>query len=253
MIDSTLKTDVAANESDKFIEKFKSIFQGVWVKKDYITSIEKTHSPYKSQLKLWGVASILIDMKQVKDSVIAGYSLNNHEGSNFTVFFKPVVNSTSLKINLSDYNNKSNYYELGYRIIGSDTSITLYHINKYKVIIDSTRYRRVLNKAIDENNAADGIDFITNKKLFAGKYDLIDIGGHRSTVDFNTNGKVSGFLSFSKYYINTDFVAGPENNLDDVIFDLSSTVSADFAYKFSADTIKLFEVKHNADSTLLKS
>ncbi|RKR81662.1 hypothetical protein BDD43_1812 [Mucilaginibacter gracilis] len=249
--DSAASKATLVKETEDLRKRFMPMIEGVWVKKVYINSIVKTRSPYQSQAKLNDVASIIVKLNNLKkDSIMAGYSLNNHEGGDFTVFFKLGLKPTSLKTNLPDYENQINFYELGYSTKGADTSLILYHCNKRNKIIDSVIYTRVV-RSTSSTDAGYGIDYITNKKLFTGKYELIDINGHKSTVNFTDDGKISGFLSFAKYDVNTDFVAGPGNNIDDIIFDLYTNVSADFAYRFDADTLKLFKIDYNADSTLL--
>jgi hypothetical protein len=238
-------------EQKLLIEKFSPIIQGNWVISNYVDGLTKTRSPYKLKHMLWGAVEISIYMTELKsDSISVGESLNNHEGTSFMVYFKKGHGANCLKTNMEDYDVHTNFYELGYHIKGTDTSLFLYHINKNNKVLDSVKYTRVLKNAVDKTNAADGINYITNKKLFAGKYDLFDISGKNSTIEFDSKGSVYGFLSFTKYYINTDFVAGPANNIDDIVFDLYTNTSLDFAYKLDADTIKLYHIDYNADSTV---
>lgn len=249
-VGDTTSNNSLTDSTQKLIAQFKPFIQGVWVKSDYIDAVSKTKSPYKSSDKLGGVASVFIDFPVEKaDSIHIGYSLNNHEGSEFTLYFKTGQMPTSLKIGLPDYDSKSNFYELGYAITNKDTSLILYHYNKANQIIDKTRYTRVAAKAIDGSDAAWGIQYITNKKIITGNYMMADSTGSVSKCAFTNEGNVSGFPDFKSYWVNTDFEAGPENNLDEIFFDLYSKQQKSYAYKILLDTLKLYDVIANADST----
>jgi len=229
------------------------IIHGVWVKKDYIEDVSKTKSPYESSSFFSGVACMQIENTGPKsDSLNIGYSLNNHEGSDFILYFKNGQNASSLKTNLSDYDLKGGFYELGYRIKNRDTILILYLYDRRKVLKNSVQYIRVANKALDENDAAWGIEYITNKKLLTGKYLLTDSIGKTVNVSFFEDGNVLGFKGFEHYYLATDFGGGePGGNLDEIIFDLNSKNPSNLTFKINSDTIYLYGTYLNQDSTEL--
>jgi len=251
-INDSLKKTMMLTESEKFRQEFKSILEGIWVKSAYIADVIKTKSPYQSRKELLGVASMdIVLSKGDRDSSRIGFSLNNHEGSEFTLYFSLGRKSTCLKTNLPDYDDKANFYEIGYDIQGSDTSLVLYHYAKDNRLIESTKYMKVANAAIDPDDAAWGIGYIINKKLISGSYTTTDSTGNRLKIKFNNKGEVSGFLDFRKYYINTDFIVGPANNVDQIYLETDSKFQKMYNYKFIEDTLNLYETKNNADSTLL--
>ena len=221
------------------------------MKSDYINDVEKTRSPYESHYKLKGVASIAIALPNDKgDSARIGYSLNNHEGSDFVIYFKTGQMSTSLKTSLPDYDIKTNFYELGYKVKNQDTTLIFYHYNKHREIINAVKFTKVLN-SLPLDDMGYGIEYVTDEKLISGKYSTVDSTGNSFKIEFNSEGKVTGFLDFKTYYINTDFEAGPENNLDEIDFDVSTPKQKSYTFKFNVDTIDLYDIDHNADSTLL--
>jgi hypothetical protein len=223
----------------------------MWVKSAYIDELNKTRSPYNSWPKLNNVAAMEIEADSIKaDSLVAGESLNNHEGTNFTVYFKRGHKKGSLNIGLKDYDVSTNFYELGYVITSVDTNLFLYHYNNKNQILDSTKYTRVLSALLNDDMGS-GIEYITNKTLITGKYTYVDSTGTISKVEFKNDGKVSGFLGFKSYYVNTDFMAGPQNNLDVIDFDVNTDKQKEYGYKIDGDTIGLFTTKSNADSTKL--
>jgi hypothetical protein len=239
----------ATNHSQKVIKKFKPILQGIWVIRGYIDSLSKSKSPYRSKDQEGYITSMAINLENVNsDSTQIGYSLHNHEGSSFALFFKKGQLPTSLKISLRDYEIQSNFYELGYRVSNEDTSLILYHYNKNKKLIKAVRYKRVADKASDGDDMGWGIQYITNKNIITGKYKVTDSINNNSQVEFNNKGKVVGFLNFKKYAINTDFNAGPENNLDEIFFDDGTN---SFTFKINSDTLNLYNTYPNTDSTKL--
>lgn len=239
----------SANPSTDLIKSFKPIIQGVWVKSNYVEELNKTRSPYSSWAKLTDVAEMNIQTDSVKaDSLIVGESLNNHEGTSFTIYFKKGHKLGTLRISLKDYNTPTNFYELGNVITSTDTSLFLYHYNNKNQILDSIKYNKLSGAQINDDMAS-GIEYITNKILITGKYTVTDSLGAISKVEFKNNGKVSGFSDFKTYYINTDFMAGPQNNLDVIEFDVNTDKQKEYGYKINANTIDLFTTRSSADST----
>jgi hypothetical protein len=251
----TIKETTTKTSSDNFsadlITTFKQVLQGEWVKIDYIEKLNQTRSPYNSWSELTGVAAMSLETDSIKaDSLIVGESLNNHEGTNFTIYFRQGHKFASLKISLKDYDTPANFFELGYVITSVDTSLFLYHYNNKNQILDSIKYTRVLHAQLNDDMSS-GIEYITNKTLITGEYILTDSLGAISKVELKNDGKVSGFLGFKTYYINTDFMAGPQNNLDVIDFDVNTDNQKEYGYKINSNTISLFTTKSNADSTKL--
>lgn len=250
IIKGTTTTKIAsANSSTDLIKSFKPIIQGVWVKSNYVEELNKTRSPYSSWAKLTDVVEMNIQTDSVKaDSLIVGESLNSHEGTSFTIYFKKGHKLGTLKISLKDYTTPTNFYELGNVITSTDTSLFLYHYNNKNQILDSIKYNKLSGAQINDDMAS-GIEYITNKILITGKYTVTDSLGAISKVEFKNNGKVSGFSDFKTYYINTDFMAGPQNNLDVIDFDVNTDKQKEYGYKINANTIDLFTTRSSADST----
>ena len=186
----------------------------------------------------------------MRDSIIVGVCLNNHEGTQFAIYFKPGERSNSLKINWPDYKVPENFYELGYKTKNNNTSLILYHYSKNKHILDSTIYVKVLNSQ-SSDDAGYGIQYITNKELISGNYLTSDIDGSSFKVNFNNEGNVSGLLDYKTYYMSTDFEVGIENNMDQIYFNIDTKKQKSYLYKFNADTLNLYETTENSDSTKL--
>ena len=232
------------------IKKFKPILQGVWVKTDYVIDLERTRSPYGSRSKLKGIACMDIEQENFKgDSIVTWVSLNNHEGTQFSIYFSPGSQPNSIKISWPDYDHETNFYELGY-INKGDTKLVLYHYLKDKHLLDSTVYSKVLNSQ-KSNDAGYGIQYIANKKLMSGRYLAIDLSSSSQAVDFDDNGNISGLSDFKTYHIGTDFEVLLKNNLDQVYFDIDTKKQRSFSFKLVADTLNLYETSENSDSTKL--
>ncbi len=220
-------------------ETFSSEFNGVWVLTDYIKSIETTKSPLKSADKLDGVVTMIIDIKNQVDSFYVGVSWNNHEGYNFITYSLPGNKENSLKTNLVDYENKSNYYELGYEDFGNQTHLALYHYNKDNKLIDKKLFSKVADYQTDDD-AAWGLQYIVNEKLFKGNYILIDTIGNKTNVSFKSDGTLIGMQDFKTYYVFTDFMGGPETILDGIAFRINQRNSIWLAFVIQKDTTYLY-------------
>lgn len=96
------------------------------------------------------------------------------------------------------------------------------------------------------------LQYMVNKTLFTGNYIAEDSLGKTCTLKFTNDGLVNGLLSYKKYYVLTDFVAGPENSVDEVCFDIQTNNQRCYAFDIKGDTIKLYDVKENADQDTLQ-
>lgn len=130
------KSLAADNEIDNLKQNFIPILKGVWVLTDYINKIEETKSPLKSADKLQGVVTMIIKDTAKTDSIVVEVSWNNHEGYSFTTYFIRGQNDYSLKTNLIDFDEKSNFYELGFETVNNETFLFIYHYSKTKKLID---------------------------------------------------------------------------------------------------------------------
>jgi hypothetical protein len=133
-------------------------------------------------------------------------------------------------------------------VSGRDTSLILYHYNSKKQLLDSLKYTRALKSV--GNDAAGGLTHMVNHALFSGNYVATDSTGHKLYIQFTDEGKVYGFLKFKDYYANTDFMAGPANNIDQLDFDVNTKDQKEYNYKLLADTLTLYAINYNADSTV---
>jgi len=238
-------SNVAQTQATPF-QKLKQFMDGSWVVSDYIKSLAKTRSPYSSSGEFGMVAAMDIGLPAgVSDSTHVGYSLNNHEGGNFIIYNKPGQRPNTLKTNLPEGPSNGDFYELGYSAKNNDTTLILYRYKKNKRLANSISYTKVIT--LDNNNAAGGIEYITNKTLFSGTYSIADTAKNLE-VKLSDNGKITGLSDFKTYLVNTDFVAGPENNLDVIIFDWGTKKQKSYAFTFNKDTLNMYETREAADS-----
>lgn len=238
------QADIQATDS---MQVFKSIINGIWYEPTYITDIQKTKSPYKSQNELASMVELDIDISQIQgDSILEVGAPSIHEGTSFMVFFRPGLTPTSLPTSIQDYDNQTNFYELGYEISNGDTSLNILHYDKNKMLFGKSKYLRV------PKNSEGGLQYMVNKTLFAGSYTTVDSIGQKLNLQFSNDGHLTGLPNFKKYYVLTDFVAGPENNLDEVCFDIQTPNQKCYAYEIKGDTINLYEAKENDEHITLE-
>lgn len=233
--DKTSIVDNSSNQIDSLKQRFIPILNGVWVLTDYIRAIEQTKSPLKAADKLHGVVTMIIEADIKSDSIYVGASWNNHEGYNFSTFFVKGQKHNSLKTNIPDYDEKTNYYELGFETISNKTFLVLYHYSKSNKLIDKKEFTKVADKQHD-NDAAWGLQYIVNEKLFSGSYLLIDSTKSSTTINLKSDGSLTGYSDFKTYYVITDFMGGPETILDGIAFNLNEENSKWFAFRIESDT-----------------
>ena len=224
---------------------FKGIINGDWVEPSYIDGLTKTKSPYNSQNALNSIVELNIDTSRIKGDSLEIGSPSIHEGMSFFVFFRPGITINAFPTNIKDYDNESNFYELGYLISSKDTSLVIYHYDKNKKLLGQSEYKRV------PKNSEGALQYMVNKTLVAGKYNSTDNKGKSITVQLTNDGKVIGLQNFTKYYVLTDFVAGPENNLDEICFDIQTKNQKCYAYEIKGNTINLYENSENNDHLTL--
>ena len=93
---------------------------------------------------------------------------------------------------------------------------------------------------------------MVNKTLFAGNYKAIDSSGQTLSLNFTNDGLLTGLPNYKKYYVLTDFVAGPENNLDQVCFDIQTDNQRCYAFEIKGDTIEFYDTEESEDHNSLK-
>jgi hypothetical protein len=238
--DSIINNTYSNHQSTELMQKFKPIIEGVWVKSDYIDKVIKTKSPMAAEDLANGLTTMYIQTNNLKgDSIMVKAGWGNHEGSELTLKFKP--GKTNETILLGDF-------DLSYSIKNGDTTIVLYSYDKEKNEHTTTLYTKALNT---EKDLGDGLDYLINKGILAGKYKFTDSLGKSSTVTFTSLGKVSGFENLKTYSIENDLGGEPMNNLDNIMFDMDLKTRKDYTFKLNADTLSFYDTKSNADSTEL--
>lgn len=247
---SNNKTSIAeknAAQIDSLKQIFIPVLNGAWVMTDYINAIEETKSPLKSAEKLQGVVTMNIDATVESDSIEVFATWNNHEGYDFTIHFQSGQQQNSLKTSIPDYDEKSNYYELGYETINDETFLFLYHYNITNELID----KRQFSKVIDEqqgDDAASGLQYMVNEKLFSGKYLLIDSKNVKTKVSLNSDGSMTGHSDYKTFYVFTDFLGGPEQVLDQIAFNVYEKNARELAFIIKEDAIYLYSTIGDEDA-----
>ena len=245
--DKTSTADNNTNPIESLKQNFIPVFKGVWVLTDYIEAIDKTRSPLRSAGKLQGVVTMVIDGTAQSDSIEVGASLNNHEGYNFTTYFLTGQNQHSLKTNIPDYDDKSNFYELGYETINDQTFLFLYHYDKTIKLINKKKFSKVADKQQD-NDPVWGLQYVVNEKLFSGNYLLIDSTNAATKINLKSDGSLTSHPDFRSYYVFTDFMGTPEAIIDEIVFNLNEKNAKSFAFKITNDTTYLYSTVGNEEA-----
>lgn len=245
---ATSKIDTTQVETLK--HNFIPNLKGSWVLTEYIDQIEQTKSPLKASDELKGIVAMIVPQETEAEKIEVSTSWNNHEGSNFTTYFKPGHHKNSLQTNIPDYDEKTNYYELGYESINKENFLFLYHFNKENQLLDKKQFSKVA-EAQNNNEVAAGLQETVNEKIFEGNYSLTDEKNSQSKVSFKRDGSLINFPGYKTYFILTDFLGGPDNNLNQVCFNLSEPDSKCFAFEIKDNTIFLYNTHSDETKGIL--
>ena len=240
------KLDEPRAQKDSLREIFAPVLKGVWVLTDYINEIEKTKSPLKASSKLQNIVSMSFDGTNTEDSIVVNCSWNNHEGYTFSAYFVNGLSSNSIKTDIIDYENKSNFYELAYETILNKTVLLIKHYNKANRLLDQKEFTEVLGRQ-RSNDLANGIQYIVNRKLFSGNYTLIDSTEARTKINLKDDGSLSGFSDFKTFDVYTDFVVAADAAIDEICFDINTKNAHTFGFQIKSDTIYLYSTTGDGD------
>lgn len=230
---------------------FSPVVKGTWVMTDYIAHLQKTKSPKASADVLKGVVAMEIDPSEPDgDSTIVSANFNNHEGMTFYLYFRPGQEPNSLVTALTDEDGSGNFYDLGYTIMGDDTLLELRHYNKEKKLLDTRTFTKVTGPLTADSEPY-GLQYMANKVLFAGNYNVTDDEGNSFEVELTDDGMAKGMEGHTTYYVFTDFMGGEQTNLDEMVFDPGVKSQKPYIFEIKGDTTLLYKAMENEDRTLL--
>jgi hypothetical protein len=196
---------------------------GVWVRADYLDSLEVNKSPFNSFKYLKGISSFSIAKDSLKfNQFQLELNYNNHEG----------VSSFIRKEKKDYYINLQN--EKG--IV--NTKIFFLNKNEISFLFEDKKhvFIRVFEKYPGDKGLGYEIDYITNKILFSNLY-FIDKQGVR--IDLYSDGVVRNFQNYKTYSVPIDFEVDPDP-MDFIVFN-SVNESKGFHFKFNNEKLELYE------------
>jgi len=186
------------NTCSKFIDESQ------WIEKEYYNEIIKNNSPAKSYKK---VSSEFIlqfpNSCYEQGNCNVGYSLNNHEGSNFNLEFKKGIKGGYIT-NIVDYNCGNCYFELNFEIKNKDT---VFYLSKYDVLgklIQKKDYVKLNHE----------FETFINLNTVVGKFNFCN-----KEFVFEPEGKLKCLNKIYNYEILTDFMTAEEINYDILCID----------------------------------
>jgi hypothetical protein len=225
---------------------FKALFNGTWVQTSYFEDVAKTKSPCQSQNKVTMVIAFQFSSPEMHGDSMEVGGVGIHEGAAFYVHFRPGFTATSLPTNITGFDTVKMYYELGYELAGHDTMLSITQYNAEKKQVGKEMYARANGEPVAAFNT------LLNKKLFSGTYKYADSVGHPQKATFTDDGKVTGFNGHNGYSVSSDFIAGPENNLDEIIMDNYTKARREYTYVIKGDTLCLYDTRESKDGLLLE-
>jgi hypothetical protein len=229
-----------------------SIIHGGWVKQEYVDSITKTKSPYRSSKLYLSNIELIIDTTNVIGDTIMnpGCSTNGKE----SYYFKIVINHDSLNNPTMQMLYNHNYINsnlfLEYSISSGDT--ILYIVKEdisSKKIKSKIPYQRIYKNPPGNNYSIDPTIIFLNRTLMAGNYKLYNAknGLVSKKVEFREDGQVEGFPEFKNYYLENYYGNATSNNynFDYIVFSSPEKRSV-FRWTLEKGIFKFYDVIPNA-------
>lgn len=217
--------------------EFEPIMHGAWAKSSYVDKVIKTRSPLAATDQAQGITALLFDRNSIQgDSLLVLAGWGNHDSNEILLRFKQGTRDRSLLFGAG---------EIQYTVVNKDTLLTIYLPDDKTHDIKATVYKR---SPVKKDELSSGLAYFINKGLVAGNYILKDKPGE--IINFLATGEISNFLNFTSYSINIDLNSDAMDNLDQMTFDYATGYKS-YSFKVNADTLKLYETRPNADSTLL--
>jgi hypothetical protein len=178
------------------------------------------------------------------DSVTVPGILNNHEGYEMRVYLQRGQTDTSLPTSHFDVEKSTNFYELGYKLAGQDTTLLLNQYNEQRRLLSSVPYRRVWQQPkTTSSDPALALDYTARRLLFAGRYTATDSVGRTSDAELLPDGRVRGLGDFRAYSPNLDFVVTLGNDRDNLFLTNANRRRQLMTYSISGDTLRLYAAK----------
>jgi hypothetical protein len=238
---STPPPVLVTKPSQELIQRFRPFLQGAWVNAAYLAAVQKTKSPILCAEQTGEISEIHLSWKQVSgDSLVAGLGLNNHEGGQVTVYFRPGRSANALPTNYKDYDKPGNFADISYRLTGRDTILVFTHYSEAGKVVRRATYQRI-SGVIDNTDMAEALNLSVNQLLFTGRYTGTDSTGRPVQVQFTTDGRVRGLPGFTTYYTTTDFGGGPGNDIDNIMLDHTTKHARTLSFEHRADTLRLYQ------------
>jgi hypothetical protein len=234
---NTKKTSQESDQPAKLMAEFEPIIHGAWAKISYVDKVIKTKSPLAAIDQAQGITALLFDRNTIQgDSLLVVAGWENHDSNEITLKFKRGTHEHSLLFGAG---------ELQYAIVNKDTLLTIYLPDNKTHNIQATVYKR---SPVKNDDIASGLAYFINKGLIAGNYIIKDKPGN--IINFLAPGEINSFLNFTSYSINIDLNSDAMDNLDQIYLYYQKGYKS-YSFKVNADTLKLYETRPNADSTLL--
>ncbi|PTQ95146.1 hypothetical protein C8P68_106361 [Mucilaginibacter yixingensis] len=242
------KTIGRSKTDNPLVKEFKPLIKGSWISKTYVDELIKTRSVFSATQKLDEISGMVIDPSFIKaDTLPVVLGLNNIEGGAASLRFRAGTHPHSIKFHiLLTESDKSDKGELSYEIKGADTLLVLYYQNSNGKS-STARYMRTK----PGNGLSDALTYTINRSVFSGHYTYIDSLGHATKITFNSNGTINGFGKNKIYEASTIFNNEPATNIDDFQIGSDQNNAEYLPYLFVGDTLKIYERRLSADSTIL--
>ena len=188
-------TPKVSSSSEKEIEigSFDKIgnFKGNWIIKQYVDSLKKNKSPYRSQPS--GLSNVVINDYTLNENIIS-FVWSLHDGSSNKCYFDTTKNKFIVYNEMDGV--KQNRYEIGFTNLNDDTLLYLFDLEK--------KSQKIYQKIPDNLNFKSFINILVLSRQYLVKYDKNNLTSD-NIITFNVDGSLQGMGVFKRYELFDDF------------------------------------------------
>ncbi len=241
-----------SNKASNSLADFKKIINGKWILETYLDKLKKTMSPIKAQTAGYDLTQLFVNIEDANNKSIYADGWSLHEGGmGITIYFTAGLAKNTFK---TDFNEpqKPNiaFTDIGYIINGKDSFLVLYHYNKAKKLLQTTKFKKYTTPATIDSEKF--LDYVVNKTLFTGNYIGKDNSGNNVNISFSNEGGISGLKEFTKYEASTFILQTQKGNYYDKMYlSLNDNAPSLYSFKIEGAKLLLYELNENTQEQMI--
>jgi hypothetical protein len=245
-------------ETEQSLEDFVHSIEGVWVNIEYLNSIKKYKSPYKTQEE-HPYYEVFIDSKNVQNNLIGFYDYEYGQTESSTLHYfdwknKQLIYKHSIFDGKKLGNNYSQHFKkIDFIVQNNDTILRIVKHDNLKV-----QLKKVKNTC-KEDVFDESINYFISATILQGKYKILDENKTplNKSISVDKFGKINGYPPFYRIILWNFFremngifehdvieIVTQKNKNEEFGFYRESVENL-YKFEYKKDTLKLREIFYN--------